>query len=344
MLLAVRRVSDTCLQVGWQDIDGGPHSRRLPLPRWSPPSRARARRSSRSSEHRHGHVHRADGRGPDRHRTPASCPGPRRDEAGTGTRSTPVHGRGGLPGSLEAEHTACLARAGPRSRATVYNYDVVLNGVAVEADRRPRRPGSRHTRRRAARLEEPDRQDRHRLDAGLPRPDGQGRLAEAVRRRRRTPARASSSATSTPASGRRARASPPLPEPRPDAAIIATKWHGTCDRRRAEPGNRGHLQQQGDRRAVLRRRRASATRSRTSSSRRATATATARTPPAPPPATTACPVTSTASASATPRGMAPAARLAVYKIVLASSRTAPRSGATPTSSPRSTTRSPTAST
>ena len=84
-----------------------------------------------------------------------------------------------------------------------------------------------------------------------------------------------------------------VPERPSFAPMKTTKQSDAIDREEVEghlPGRRGgarHLQQQGDRRPVLRQGHRHPARSRTSSSRRATTAATARTPRAPRPATTA---------------------------------------------------------
>ena len=93
-------------------------------------------------------------------------------------------------------------------------------------------------------------------------------------------------------------------------------WHGKCDARRGV--QRLELQPEADRRPVLQRRLGRQRRHRRrsgpgSSTRRATTTATARTPRRPPAATTASRRPAPAAVFGTISGMAPRARIAVYK-------------------------------
>ena len=129
---------------------------------------------------------------------------------------------------LKADRNAVLRQANLGSRATVYDYDVVLNGFAMrltaaEATRLERTRGVLHVWQ-----SETFKTDTISTPAFLGL-DGTGGVWD---KQFGDPAHAGEGVIvgvldtgfwpENPSFA-------PLPEPRPDAAVIATKWHGTCD-------------------------------------------------------------------------------------------------------------------
>ena len=124
---------------------------------------------------------------------------------------------------------------------------------------------------------------------------------------------------------------------------IPATWHGACVA--GENFAVHHLQRQAHRRPLLPRRlRQARTSPSTTTCRRVTAPATARTPRRRPPATTASPMTIDGNLIGTGSGMAPGAKIAMYKVCWDGKPASRTAASTPTASRRSTTPSPTAST
>jgi subtilisin family serine protease len=131
-------------------------------------------------------------------------------------------------GHLKAERTSVLGKAGLASRPTVYNYDVALNGVAMkltadEATRLQHTAGvlrvwqseifKTDTISTPAFLGLDGANGVWNTQYGDPAHAGEGVIVGVL------------DTGFWPESPSFA----PLPEPRPDAAIIASKWHGVCD-------------------------------------------------------------------------------------------------------------------
>jgi subtilisin family serine protease len=130
---------------------------------------------------------------------------------------------------LQAVHSEVLGRAGLASRPTVYNYDVTLNGVAMkltatEANRLKHTSGvlnvwkseiyKSDTISTPAFLGLDGANGVWNSQYGDPAHAGEGVIVGVL------------DTGFWPESPSFA----PLPEPRPDAAVIASKWHGTCDK------------------------------------------------------------------------------------------------------------------
>ena len=129
--------------------------------------------------------------------------------------------------SLVSQHNAVLSRAQVAASAKSYRHTTAFNGLS-RASRRPR-PSRSSGRPVSCNVWADEIRTTDTIRTRFPGPLRPDRcVAEQARRGRQGRFGRHRQASSTPESGPGA-AFAALPEPRPDASIIAKKWKGTCD-------------------------------------------------------------------------------------------------------------------